>query len=186
MQSAGGRAGGEQSKEVEWQGPPFVIRDAWLAGERWAATACVCHSDVISARGPGSRPKHSGFLVSSSGWLEHKRTFWCGPPASLECTYSRLTDRHWQAQGPYSWIVLGCWSMWWTWRQLFFRFYLFLERGEGREKERERNTNVWLPLTCPQLGTWPTIQACALTGNQTSNTLVPRPALNPLSHTSQG
>ena len=38
---------------------------------------------------------------------------------------------------------------------------LFPERGEGRE----RNINVWLPLTCPQLGTWPTTQACALTGN---------------------
>ena len=25
--------------------------------------------------------------------------------------------------------------------------YLFLDRGEGREKERERNINVWLPLT---------------------------------------
>ena len=24
--------------------------------------------------------------------------------------------------------------------------YLFLERREGREKERERNINVWLPL----------------------------------------
>ena len=24
----------------------------------------------------------------------------------------------------------------------FLRFYLFLERGEGREKERERNINV--------------------------------------------
>ena len=24
--------------------------------------------------------------------------------------------------------------------------YLFLEREEGREKERERNINVWLPL----------------------------------------
>ena len=24
-----------------------------------------------------------------------------------------------------------------------------------------------LPLTCPQLGTWPTTQACALTGNRT-------------------
>ena len=29
-------------------------------------------------------------------------------------------------------------------------------------------------------------QACALTGNQTSNTLVLRLALNPLSHTGQG
>ena len=28
------------------------------------------------------------------------------------------------------------------------RFYLFLEIGEGREKEGERNINVWLPLTC--------------------------------------
>ena len=26
--------------------------------------------------------------------------------------------------------------------------YLFLERGEGREKERERNINGWLPLMC--------------------------------------
>ena len=30
--------------------------------------------------------------------------------------------------------------------------YLFLERGEEREKERERNINVWLPLTHPQTG----------------------------------
>ena len=40
----------------------------------------------------------------------------------------------------------------------FLRFYLFLERGEGRETERERNIDVWLPLTCPQLGIWPTTQ----------------------------
>ena len=43
--------------------------------------------------------------------------------------------------------------------------YLFLERGEGREKERERNINVWLPVTHPLLGTWPTTQACAVTGS---------------------
>ena len=30
--------------------------------------------------------------------------------------------------------------------------YLFLERGEGREKEQERNINVWVPLMCPQPG----------------------------------
>ena len=40
--------------------------------------------------------------------------------------------------------------------------YLFLERGEGWEKERERNITVWLPLQCPLLGTWPATQACAL------------------------
>ena len=27
--------------------------------------------------------------------------------------------------------------------------YLFLEREEGREKEKVRNINVWLPLECP-------------------------------------
>ena len=64
------------------------------------------------------------------------------------------------------------------------RFYLFLERG--RERERERNLSVWLPLVCPLLGTWPTTQACALTGNRTGEPLVLEPALNPLSHTSQG
>ena len=48
--------------------------------------------------------------------------------------------------------------------------YLFIfERGEGREKERERNISVWLPLTWPQLGTWPSTQACTLMGNQTSD-----------------
>ena len=73
---------------------------------------------------------------------------------------------------------------------LFFFFkdfiYLLLERGEGREKDGERNINVWLPLTSPQLGTWPTTQACALTGNRTSDLSVCRRALDPLSHTSQG
>ena len=29
--------------------------------------------------------------------------------------------------------------------------------------------NDQLPLACPQLGTWPATQACALTGNQTSD-----------------
>ena len=43
-----------------------------------------------------------------------------------------------------------------------------------------------LPLTLTKLGTWPATQACALTGNQTGDPLVHRPALNPLSHMSQG
>ena len=66
------------------------------------------------------------------------------------------------------------------------RFYLFLQSGEGTEKERERNINVWLPLMHPSPGTWPATQACALTRSQTGNPLVCRPALNPPSHTSQG
>ena len=64
--------------------------------------------------------------------------------------------------------------------------YLFLERGEGREKERERNISRLLTLVRPLLGTWPATQACALTGNQTSYPLIRRPVLSPLSHTSQG
>ena len=67
----------------------------------------------------------------------------------------------------------------------FVRFYLFLERGEGREEERERNINVWLPLADPLLETLPAAQACALTGNRTGDPVVCRPALNPLSNTSQ-
>ena len=53
--------------------------------------------------------------------------------------------------------------------------YLFLERGEGREKE-ERNINVWLPLSHSLLGTWPETQACALTGNQIGDPFVHKPA----------
>ena len=65
-------------------------------------------------------------------------------------------------------------------------FYLFLERGEGREKEEERSINVQLRLARTLPRTWPATQACALTGNRTSHPLVRRWAINPLSHTSQG
>ena len=63
---------------------------------------------------------------------------------------------------------------------------MYVCREKGREGERERNINVWLPFPCPQLGTWPATQECALTGNRTSNPLVCRPMLNPLSYISQG
>ena len=43
-----------------------------------------------------------------------------------------------------------------------------------------------LPLARPLPGTIPATQACALTGNRTSDLLVCRLVLNPLSHTSQG
>ena len=66
----------------------------------------------------------------------------------------------------------------------FFLKILFIFRQRGREGEREGNINVWLPLTCPLLGTWPATQACALNGNRTCDPLVCRPTLNPLSHTS--
>ena len=44
----------------------------------------------------------------------------------------------------------------------------------------ERNIELVAP------GTWPATQACAQTGNLTSNLLAHRLALNPLCHTSQG
>ena len=44
----------------------------------------------------------------------------------------------------------------------------------------------WLPLVCAQLGTWPTTQACGLTGTRTSDPLALRVVFNLLSHTSQG
>ena len=58
-----------------------------------------------------------------------------------------------------------CASVWIV--SFFFRdfIYLFLDRGEGQKKERERNINVWLPLRHPLLGTWPATQICALTAN---------------------
>ena len=63
----------------------------------------------------------------------------------------------------------------------FFKVYLFLEKGEGKEKERERNINEWLPLRHPELGTRPATQACALTGNRTDDDLlIRRPVLNAL------
>ena len=62
----------------------------------------------------------------------------------------------------------------------FLRFYLLISRQRGREGERDRNIHVWLPLVCPLLGTWPATQACALTGNWTSDPWVCRLVLNPL------
>ena len=57
-----------------------------------------------------------------------------------------------------SWVVFIRFSMIYVLSvfNLFFFFkrfiYLFLERGEGRKKERERNFNVWLPLVHPPTG----------------------------------
>ena len=62
----------------------------------------------------------------------------------------------------------------------FIHSFLFI----GERREREKNITVWLPFAHPLLGTWPTTQVCALTGNWTSNPLVQMLAFNPLSHTS--
>ena len=33
--------------------------------------------------------------------------------------------------------------------------YFIFQRGEEREKDRESNINVWLPVAHALLGTWP-------------------------------
>ena len=69
----------------------------------------------------------------------------------------------------------------------FFLKILFIFRERGREGEREGKKHQCMVAShTPHLWTWPTTQACALTGNWTINPLVQRPALSPLSYTSQG
>ena len=72
--------------------------------------------------------------------------------------------------------------------------YLFLNRGEGREKERERNvsllcereTSICFCLSYVPHWTEPTTQACTLAGNQTGDLRLCGPTPNQLSHAGQG
>ena len=63
---------------------------------------------------------------------------------------------------------------------------MFREKRWEGEREGEKHQCVVASQAPPPLGTWPATQARALTGNQTGDPLVYRPAFNPLSHTSQG
>ena len=63
--------------------------------------------------------------------------------------------------------------------------YIVLERGEGREKVKDRNISI-RSVANTQLGTWVVTQACTLTRNWTSYLSVCRRTPNPLSHTCQG
>ena len=69
-------------------------------------------------------------------------------------------------------------------KTMFFKkiLLIYFWRGEGREKERERNINVWFLSCAPDGG--PGQQPKHV--SWISNPLVCRLALNPLSHTSQG
>ena len=86
-------------------------------------------------------------------------------------------------QGVYSRQLIGVFLS----HQCFFFFkdfiYLFLQGKGGRRKGRETSLCGCLQQATQ---TCPTTQACALTGNQTSDSLLHRPALNSLSHTSRG
>ena len=70
---------------------------------------------------------------------------------------------------------------------IFFKilFIYFRERGRVGEREGEKHQCVVACHTTP-LRTWPATQACALTGNRTSDPLFSSLALNPLSHTKHG
>ena len=55
------------------------------------------------------------------------------------------------------------------------------------EKEEEKHQCMVASHTPPTGDlTWSATQVCSLTGNQTGDSLVRRPVLNPVSHTSQG
>ena len=66
-----------------------------------------------------------------------------------------------------------------------FIYFIFRERRREGERWGGKHQCV-VALVHPLLGTWPATQACALAGNRTNDPLFCRPALNPLSHTSQG
>ena len=93
----------------------------------------------------------------------------CGMFSPIALIYASAPCRHYRSV---SWSLWLCRKFWnqevWILQLLLFLIFkiLFISfRQRGREGERERNINVWLPLACPLLGTWPTTQACALTGN---------------------
>ena len=62
---------------------------------------------------------------------------------------------------------------------LKYFIYLLIFKETGREGEREGDKRQCVVAShMPPLGTWPTTQACALTGNRTSDSLVHRQELN--------
>ena len=67
-----------------------------------------------------------------------------------------------------------------------FKILFFLERGQGREKERGRETLIGCIPHVSQPGTGAATQACALTGNQTCNPLLCCAMPNQLSRTGPG
>ena len=48
---------------------------------------------------------------------------------------------------------------------IFFISFIYFQRWEGREKEKERNINVWLPPHPPHWGPGPHPRHVPLTGN---------------------
>ena len=74
----------------------------------------------------------------------------------------------------------------------FLKCCIYLYRGKQGGRKRGRGTSMWetniyqLSFTYTPTRDWATTQRCALTGNWTSDLLVCRMMLNPLSHSTQG
>ena len=69
---------------------------------------------------------------------------------------------------------------------IFLRFYLLVFRKRGREGKREGEKHHCVVAVHAPPARDLACNPGALTGNWTSDPLIHRPALNPLSHTNQG
>ena len=75
----------------------------------------------------------------------------------------------------------------WIFKKYFLRFYLFIFREEKGGRKMGTETSMYgCLLSGPYWGPGPQTRHVSWTGNQTSAPWVHRPALNPLSHASQG
>ena len=110
------------------------------------------------------------------------RLCWACSPSCLQ--------RH-SAQGSSGPVGSGYLRWCWSWEQLALlflkRFYLFIFRERGREGEREEEKHQCVVASrAPSTGDLACNLGIVPTGVQTGNPLVQGPALNPLSHSSQG
>ena len=71
------------------------------------------------------------------------------------------------------------------WNIFFFKIYLFLERGEGKEKKEEKHQCV-VASRAPPTGDLAHNPGMCSDWELNRDPLVHRPELNPLSNTSQG
>ena len=118
-----------------------------------------------------------------SFFLFGKRTYhqwprFCRLRIFLKNLYFDFRERHWFVVS-LIYIFIGGFFIF-----LKILFIYFLQRQQGREKEKERNIDVWKVHRPAASLMAPISQACVW--DQELNALVHRPVLNPLCHNSQG
>ena len=69
---------------------------------------------------------------------------------------------------------------------LFFLKILFIFRERGRQREREGNISMWLPLACPQMGNLACNPGMCPDWETNQQRFGSQASTNPLSHTRQG